>query len=100
MQTTDRPTHSFYYWVGIICLLIETFLYNIATGSPMPLRQKELPYNINMKEVKKGDWIVVEGNGWSEFGCVIDVNKDEINMFDGKEGWTVSRDEIVNVVWH
>ena len=53
MKTTNRLPHSFYYWVGIICLLIATFLYNIATGSPTPLRQKELLYNNSMKEVKE-----------------------------------------------
>ena len=65
---------------------------------------KELSYNKSMpklivenKEVEKGDWIIVKGDGWEEDGCVVDIDEDEINMFDGKEGWTVDREEIVSV---
>ena len=67
---------------------------------------KELAYNKSMpklmiddKEVSKGDWIIVEGDGWSEIGCVVDIDDDEINMFDGKEGWTVNREEITQINW-
>ena len=67
---------------------------------------KELAYNKSMpklmiddKEVKRGDWIVVEGDGWSENGCVVDIDDNEINMFDGKEGWTVNREEITQINW-
>ena len=67
---------------------------------------KELAYNKSMpklmienKEVVKGDWIVVKGDGWEEIGCVVDIDEDEINMFDGKEGWCVDREEIVSVSW-
>ncbi len=67
---------------------------------------KELAYNKSMpklivenKEVEKGDWIIVEGDGWSESGCVVDIDDDEINMFDGKEGWTVDREEITQINW-
>ena len=67
---------------------------------------KELAYNKSMpklmiddKEVSKGDWIIVEGDGWSEIGCVVDIDDDEINMFDGKEGWTVDREEITQINW-
>ena len=67
---------------------------------------KELAYNKSMpklmiddKEVVKGDWIIVEGDGWSESGCVVDIDDDEINMFDGKEGWTVDREEITQINW-
>ena len=52
---------------------------------------------IDDKEVSKGDWIIVEGDGWSEIGCVVDIDDKEINMFDGKEGWFVKRDEIRRV---
>ena len=67
---------------------------------------KELAYNKSMpklmiddKEVSKGDWIIVEGDGWSEIGCVVDIDDKEINMFDGKEGWTVNREEITQINW-
>jgi len=52
---------------------------------------------IENKEVEKGDWIIVKGDGWEEDGCVVDIDEDEINMYDGKEGWTVDREEIVSV---
>ena len=65
---------------------------------------KELLYNKSMpklivegREVKRGDWIVVEGDNWEEDGCVVDIDDEEINMFDGKEGWSVKRDEIRRV---
>ena len=62
-----------------------------------------------MKEIKiegsvvKGDWIYVEckdedGFVYSEEGSVVSIDDDEINMFDGKEGWSVKREEIVSVV--
>jgi len=49
------------------------------------------------KELEKGDWIVVEGDGWEEIGSVVDIDEDEINMYDGKEGWTVDRSEIKRI---
>ena len=60
---------------------------------------------IEGKEVVKGDWIYVEckdkdGDVYSEEGSVVDIDDDEINMFDGKEGWSVKREEIVKVDWH
>ena len=71
-----------------------------------PGRLKEPSYNKSMpklmiddKEVVKGDWIIVEGDGWSEIGCVVDIDDDEINMYDGKEGWTVDREEITQINW-
>ena len=56
-----------------------------------------------MKEIKKGDWIYVEckdedGEVYSEEGCVVSIDEEEINMFDGKEGWCVDRKEVVSVV--
>ena len=67
---------------------------------------KELAYNKSMpklmienKEVLTGDWIVVKGDGWEEIGCVVDIDDKEINMFDGKEGWTVNREEITQINW-
>ena len=56
-----------------------------------------------MKEVKKGDWIYVEckdkdGVVYSEEGWVVSIDDDEMDMFDGKEGWSVKREEIVSVV--
>jgi hypothetical protein len=39
----------------------------------------------------------VEGDNWEEVGCVTDIDDKEINMFDGKEGWFVKRDEIRRV---
>jgi len=69
-------------------------------------RLKEPSYNKSMpklmidgKEVEKGDWIIVEGDGWSEIGCVVDIDEDEINMYDGKEGWCVDREEITQINW-
>ena len=65
---------------------------------------KEPAYNNSMpkliiegKEVEKGDWIVVKGDGWEEEGSVVSIDEDEINMYDGKEGWTVDREEIETV---
>ena len=49
------------------------------------------------KSLEKGDWIVVEGDDWEENGMVVDIDDEEINMYDGKEGWTVKRDEIKKV---
>jgi len=49
------------------------------------------------QKLEKGDWIVVEGDNWEENGMVVDIDDEEINMFDGKEGWTVKRDEIKKV---
>ena len=74
------------------------------TNGDKKLMEMELAYNKSMpklmiddKEVSKGDWIIVEGDGWSEIGCVVDIDDKEINMFDGKEGWTVDRKEIRRV---
>ena len=55
------------------------------------------------KEVVKGDWIYVEckdedGNLYSEEGSVVFIDDEEVGMFDGKEGWSVKREEIVSVV--
>ncbi len=61
---------------------------------------KESKMMIGGKKVEKGDWIVVGLiYGWSESGCVVDVNEEEVNMYDGKEGWSVDREEIVSVGW-
>jgi len=51
------------------------------------------------KSLEKGDWIVVEGDDWEENGMVVDIDDEEINMYDGKEGWTVKRDEIKKVYY-
>jgi hypothetical protein len=76
------------------------------TNGDKKLMEMELAYNKSMpklmiddKEVSKGDWIIVEGDGWSEIGCVVDIDDDEINMYDGKEGWTVNREEITQINW-
>ena len=50
-----------------------------------------------IKFLLEGDWIVVEGDDWEENGMVVDIDDEEINMFDGKEGWTVKRDEIKKI---
>jgi len=47
--------------------------------------------------LEKGDWIVVEGDNWEEDGMVIEWDDKELNMFDGKEGWTVKRNEIKKI---
>jgi len=49
------------------------------------------------KILEKGDWIVVLGKNWEEDGMVVDYDDEEINMFDGKEGWTVKRNEITKI---
>ena len=49
------------------------------------------------KILEKGDWIVVEGVEWEEDGMVIEWDDEEINMFDGCEGWTVKRSEIKKI---
>ena len=65
---------------------------------------KEPSYNKSMpklivegRELEKGDWIVVEGDNWEEDGMVMSVDDEEVNMFDGKEGWFVKRDEIKKI---
>jgi hypothetical protein len=55
-------------------------------------------------EVKVGDWIYVEckdkdGVVYSEEGSVVDIDDEEVQMFDGKEGWSVKREEIVKIGW-
>ena len=52
---------------------------------------------VDGKEVEKGDWIVVKGNNWEEDGCVVDIDDEEINMRDDREGWTVKRSEIKKI---
>ena len=37
-------------------------------------------------------------NKISEEGSVLSIDDEEVNMFDGKEGWSVDRKEIVSVV--
>ena len=59
---------------------------------------------IEGKEVKEGDWIYVEckdkdGDVYSEEGSVVGIDDEEIQMFDGKEGWSLRREEIVKVGW-
>ena len=49
------------------------------------------------KKLEKGDWIVVEGDNWEEDGCVVSIDAEEINMYDGKEGWSVDRDEFKKI---
>ncbi len=49
------------------------------------------------QELEKGDWIVVEGDNWIEDGAVVSIDAEEINMYDGKEGWTVDRSEIKKI---
>ena len=58
---------------------------------------------IEGKEVVKGDWICVgckdkDGEFYSEEGSVVFIDDEEVGMFDGKEGWSVKREEIVSVV--
>lgn len=64
---------------------------------------KEKGMMIDGKKVVKGDWIYVEcndkdGDVYSEEGSVLSIDDEEVNMFDGKEGWSVDRKEIVSVV--
>ncbi len=56
------------------------------------------------KIVGEGDWIYVEckdkdGFVYSEEGCVVDIDDEEVQMYDGNEGWSVKREEIVSVRW-
>ena len=46
-------------------------------------------------EIKKGDWIEING----EKGSVINISfeEEEIDLFDGKEGWTVKFSEIEEI---
>ena len=52
-----------------------------------------------MKEdIKVGDWIVVVlKDNSKEYGSVINFDNDEINMFDGKEGWSVDWSEVKEI---
>ena len=64
---------------------------------------KENKLNVEGKEVVKGDWIYVEckdkdGDVYSEEGSVVDIDDEEVQMFDGKEGWSVKIEEIVSVL--
>ena len=59
---------------------------------------------IDGRKVVKGDWIYVEckdkdGVVYSEEGSVVSIDDEEVNMFDGKEGWSVDRKDIVEVDW-
>ena len=59
---------------------------------------------IDERKVVKGDWIYVEckdkdGVVYSEEGSVVSIDDEEVNMFDGKEGWSVDRKDIVEVDW-
>jgi len=59
---------------------------------------------IGERKVVKGDWIYVEckdkdGVVYSEEGSVVSIDDEEVNMFDGKEGWSVDRKDIVEVDW-
>ena len=72
---------------------------NVSLNPISVLTGGTLAQMIDDKEVVKGDWIIVEGDGWSEIGCVVDIDDDEINMYDGKEGWTVDREEITQINW-
>jgi len=56
---------------------------------------------IEGKEVVKGDWIYVEckdkdGEVYSEEGSVVFIDDEEVQMYDGIEGWSVDREEIVS----
>ena len=64
---------------------------------------KENKLNVEGVKVKVGDWIYVEckdkdGEVYSEEGSVVFIDDEEVGMFDGKEGWSVKREEIVSVV--
>ena len=64
---------------------------------------KEKEMMIDGKKVVKGDGMYVEckdndGDVYSEEGSVVSIDDEEVNMFDGKEGWSVDRKEIVSVV--
>ena len=59
---------------------------------------------IDGRRVVEGDWIYVEckdkdGVAYSEEGTVVDIDDEEVQMFDGKEGWSVDRKDIVEVDW-
>ena len=65
---------------------------------------KEKEMMIGEMKVVKGDWIYVEckdkdGVVYSEEGSVVSIDDEEVNMFDGKEGWSVDRKDIVEVDW-
>ena len=66
------------------------------------MEEKEIM--IGERKVVKGDWIYVEckdkdGVVYSEEGSVVSIDDEEVNMFDGKEGWSVDRKDIVEVDW-
>ena len=59
---------------------------------------------IGERKVVKGDWIYVEckdiyGVAYSEEGSVVAIDDEEVQMYDGEEGWSVVREEIVSVRW-
>jgi hypothetical protein len=65
---------------------------------------KENKLNVEGRAVKVGDWIYVEcgdedGVVYSEEGSVVSIDDDEVNMFDGKEGWSVKIEDINKVDW-
>ena len=56
---------------------------------------------IEGKEVVEGDWIYFvckdkDGFVYSEEGIVVDIDDEEVQMYDGIEGWSVDREEIVS----
>jgi len=59
---------------------------------------------IEGKEVVEGHWIYVEckdedGNVYSEEGCVVSIDDEDVQMWGDGEGWSVDREEIVSVRW-
>ena len=46
---------------------------------------------------KIGDW-VYDGD---DFGSIVSINEKNqtVDLFDGKEGWTVNREEITQINW-
>ena len=59
---------------------------------------------IDGRQVVEGDWIYVkckdeDGFAYSEEGTVVDIDDEVVQMFDGKEGWSVDRKDIVEVDW-
>lgn len=43
-------------------------------------------------------YVVTQKDGYSEDGMITDQDEQSLYMYDGKEGWTVSLDEVESIV--
>ena len=88
------PLNRWIFWgkINLSCEQVDSINLSCERNSHIIKEMK-----VEGKILEKGDWIVVLGKNWEEDGMVVDYDDEEINMFDGKEGWTVKRSEIKKI---